>query len=327
MADLEVSVVIPSYNRADLIEETLESVWNQTLPPREVIVVDDGSTDNTEEVVNRFRPRVRYHRIQNAGPPQARNIGVSLAQCPWIALCDSDDLWTPGKLRHQARVAAYGVEYVFSDFQLVVDGHWEQSRKFESLPAGWWPAASREPEPGIRILEEPLYEKLLRLTPVFQSTIMMTRRMFHHVGGFNPSFGRGLSEDFEFTLRCVQESPLGVSMESLAGIRKHAGGRSTNTMGSLMGSAAILRHSMEHHRLGPLHAATILDEISRRSSEAAHLAFAGQRLDLVRQLYPDVGSQHDSMKLRIKRAVAALPEPLGGMLCRSMLSLSDRRRP
>lgn len=95
-----VSVVIPTYNRAHLVGRAIQSVLNQTYQDFEIIVVDDGSTDNTEEVVKSFNdPRIRYIRHdQNRGGSAARNTGIKMARGEYIAFQDSDDEWLPEKL-------------------------------------------------------------------------------------------------------------------------------------------------------------------------------------------------------------------------------------
>lgn len=100
-----ISVIIPTYNRADLIGETLRSVLDQTYPDFEIIVVDNGSTDNTEEVVRSFNDlRIRYHWQENSGlPANSRNVGIVMAKGQWVAFLDSDDLWLPRKLELQVR--------------------------------------------------------------------------------------------------------------------------------------------------------------------------------------------------------------------------------
>ena len=98
-----VSVVIPTYNRAHLIGRTIQSVLNQTYHDFEVIIVDDGSTDNTEEVVRSFKdPRICYIRHkENRGAPFARNYGAKIANGEYISLLDSDDYYLPNKLTVQ----------------------------------------------------------------------------------------------------------------------------------------------------------------------------------------------------------------------------------
>jgi glycosyltransferase involved in cell wall biosynthesis len=100
-----ISVVIPTYNRAHLIRETIGTALAQTRPAHEIIIVDDGSTDATRETVDgldcRTSAAIRYIRQENAGPGAARNRGIREATGDWIALLDSDDLWIPDKLARQ----------------------------------------------------------------------------------------------------------------------------------------------------------------------------------------------------------------------------------
>jgi len=93
-----VSVVIATYNRAKLLGATLDSIFGQKFSDFEVIVVDDGSTDETARVVGAYGPRVQYLYQQNHGPSAARNLGVRRAQAEWISIQDSDDLCLPNHL-------------------------------------------------------------------------------------------------------------------------------------------------------------------------------------------------------------------------------------
>ena len=97
-----VSVVIPSYNRAGVVRETVDSVLAQTYGNIEVIVIDDGSSDNTAEVLAPYADRIVYVRNRNSGLAATRNAGMRLASGEFIAWVDSDDLWTPQKLEVQA---------------------------------------------------------------------------------------------------------------------------------------------------------------------------------------------------------------------------------
>ena len=102
----KVSVIIPTYNRAHLIGRAIKSVINQTYQDFEIIVVDDGSTDNTEEIVKSFNdPRIRYIRHEkNKGEAAARNTGIEAAKGKYIAFQDSDDEWFPEKLEKQMKI-------------------------------------------------------------------------------------------------------------------------------------------------------------------------------------------------------------------------------
>lgn len=97
------SAIIPTYNRAHLISRAIESALAQTLSPAEVIVVDDGSTDDTKSVCERFGDRIRYIQRRNGSASAARNTGAAASTYPWLAFLDSDDIWTKDHLERIAR--------------------------------------------------------------------------------------------------------------------------------------------------------------------------------------------------------------------------------
>lgn len=113
-----VSVVIPTYNRAHLLGRALRSVLDSCRPGDEVIVVDDGSTDDTRGVIARFGDRVRYLAVANGGAGRARNMGIAAASHDMIAFLDSDDEWIPGSLEAKRRYmdARPDTLFCFSDF-------------------------------------------------------------------------------------------------------------------------------------------------------------------------------------------------------------------
>jgi glycosyltransferase involved in cell wall biosynthesis len=116
-----ISVIIPNYNRANLIGETLENLLRQTRAPDEIIVIDDGSTDNSAEVIAAFAPRVRLIQQANAGPAAARNRGLAEASGDYIQFFDSDDLCSLNKLEAQAAALyATGADLAY--------GPWLQAR-------------------------------------------------------------------------------------------------------------------------------------------------------------------------------------------------------
>ncbi|MEZ5218801.1 MAG: glycosyltransferase family 2 protein [Ilumatobacteraceae bacterium] len=126
-----ISAVIPAYNRAELLGRAIESALTQTRPPAEIIVSDDGSTDNTEEVASRYP--VTYVRQANQGASEARNFGVRHASQPWIAFLDSDDYWMPDHLERLGAAcdATEGsARFYFDDLVRDVGGvptsHWER---------------------------------------------------------------------------------------------------------------------------------------------------------------------------------------------------------
>ena len=111
-----VSVVIPCYNGAAFLRETLDSVLAQTHAPLEVIVVDDGSTDDSAAIAESYGPPVRVIRQRNQGESVARNRGIDEARGDWIAFIDSDDVWKPGKLERQLAAAQPDVVCLHSEW-------------------------------------------------------------------------------------------------------------------------------------------------------------------------------------------------------------------
>ena len=118
-----ISVIIPTYNRGPLLKETLDSVLAQSCGNYEVIIVDDGSTDETRSLVEsypEYNP-LRYIYQENKGVAEARNTGVRNSLGEFVAFCDSDDLWKPHKLEKQMRLFSEGTALVFSDGYLFED--------------------------------------------------------------------------------------------------------------------------------------------------------------------------------------------------------------
>ncbi len=99
----DISCIVPVYNGAKFIDEALESIASQSYPVAEIIVVDDGSTDATAEVVAAWLDKVTYVRKDNGGPASARNLGIQLSASPYLAFLDADDIWHPEKLERQMR--------------------------------------------------------------------------------------------------------------------------------------------------------------------------------------------------------------------------------
>src|SRR3954453_7539077 len=119
---MRVSVIIAAYNSEAYIAETIESVLGQTVPPDEVIVVDDGSTDGTRGILDGFSDRIVALTQANSGQAVAVNKGLALARGELIGFCDADDLWTPRKLELQLALLERdgGTEAAFGKVQQFV---------------------------------------------------------------------------------------------------------------------------------------------------------------------------------------------------------------
>jgi len=98
-----ISVIIPTYNRYEVLQRALNSVYSQTHKPKEIIVIDDGSTDNTSQIQNLF-PQIKYYYQENSGVSSARNLGIKNSVSEWIAFLDSDDEWHEKKLKEHVEL-------------------------------------------------------------------------------------------------------------------------------------------------------------------------------------------------------------------------------
>jgi len=325
----DVSVIVPTFNRAALIGKTIDSLLAQTTAPVEVIVVDDGSTDDTEAVARRYGSQVRYHRVEtkgsgNIGPSAARNVGGSLARSTWIAFCDSDDLWLPTKLERQLRIHTLcpTVEFSFTDSTFFTSEKWDDGSLFTRVPVGFWETGQRVIEGTIWVYEISLYDRAVRYQPALVSTLLMSKRRFEKLGGYNERFSKGLSEDLEFALRSLGDPPIGVLAEPLVGIRRHEGNRSHDLFGLWMGQVRIFEHALAAHSAAQPFASLVHDELQQKRTFALARAFTSGRLDAVRELAPLIEPRYRDWKLRLRVAIAMLPMPLARLAQRSLVAVN-----
>ena len=214
-----VSVVIPTHDRGRVVVEAIESALAQTHPPLEVIVVDDGSTDDTAERVGRLRDaRVRYLRRPHAGVSAARNAGIAAATGDLVAFLDSDDLWKPDKVEAEiAALARYpSAGGVFSDLEKVdgatfVPSFMRRTRVFSRL------LAERAYREGLLLSPRALSLCLLQEVPIKTPALTVRRSALERVGGFNEAWTS--SEDWEFLLRFARRESLVYVDRPLAVIR------------------------------------------------------------------------------------------------------------
>lgn len=175
---MSISCVIPCYNAERFLAEALDSVFAQTLPVAEVIVVDDGSTDRSAEVAARQADRVRYTVQSNAGPAAARNRGVELSTGDFIAFLDADDVWHPQKLERQmARFAAR------PELEICVthlSAFWEEEVRHEQAQRGALGGGAALPG-------------------YVMQTMLARRRAFEKAGPLNPALRYG--EDTDWFIR------------------------------------------------------------------------------------------------------------------------------
>lgn len=182
-----VSVIVPAYNCEQTIQAAIESALAQDMPPHEVIVVDDGSSDRTRETVRGIR-EVRLIEQENAGPAAARNAGIEASTGDWLAFLDADDVWLRHKLRLQFEALA-------------------ETPEIGMCSCDWVRAAALAPD-DLRLGDIPVrrvsWREILRLNRFQTSTAVVRRDVAHKVGGFRPAIDG--TEDWDFWLRCSRHT-------------------------------------------------------------------------------------------------------------------------
>jgi glycosyltransferase involved in cell wall biosynthesis len=295
--------------------KTIDSILLQIYPPQEIIVVDDGSTDDMQQVKNHADPKVKYHRITNSGVCKARNIGVSLASSPYIAFCDSDDLWREDKLAKQMDLhdRLPDLRYSFTNFSLVLDGSWAKATKFGEAPQNFFTDCVQVGDTSL-VSETPFYDRIIRFQPIFPSTILMKKSFYWELGGFDESFGRTPSEDLEFTLRCVQHAPIGIVVEPVVGIRKHSSNFSGDNYATARGRIEIFNYALTHHSVTEPIKSSLLDQITVNRVDASYTAFATRDFATCKNLLTGVPARFLTPKTRIKLAISQCPGPIAKLL-------------
>jgi glycosyltransferase involved in cell wall biosynthesis len=206
-ADPLVTVVVPTYNRARLIGETIESILAQTFSDLELIVVSDGCTDCTEAVVEAFCDRrIRMVRQTNSGgPARPRNIGIELARGKYVAFCDDDDLWMPQKLEKQVAVMER-----YPDVALCF------TRGITFGSGGFF--SRRALKRGVRSNH---FRALLFGNFIANSSVIVRRNVLTKVGPFNTDRFLHGAEDYEMWLRIAYGHKLIKLDEKLIKYRVH----------------------------------------------------------------------------------------------------------
>ncbi len=273
-----VTIVIPTYNRASLIGQALDSLSTQTLQDFEVIVVDDGSTDDTAAVLARHPLPVRYVHTSHVGPAVARNIGMRAATGRYVAHLDSDDLYYPYKLAMQVewldRHPEIGMVYTeFSAFS--DDGFWDErhlttyhesgyrhgKNRFDRLFSASEPLAAPDHAPGatkdggapaVNAYYGNIYDTYLKETVVFTNSMMFRRELLDRAGYQSRRFGH--FHDLEFALRLCKASPVGFLDIPTYKLRYHPG-QVTSNLGQ-RGARVALKKQQDLLRVLRVHAAT-----------------------------------------------------------------------
>ena len=224
-----VSVIIPCYNQGCFLAEAVESALAQNYKPVEIVVVDDGSVDETPEVCARYGDSIVYIRQENRGLPAARNTGIRAASGELIALLDSDDRWLPGKLALQVPA------FLDPKVGLVCTAY----RAFDTHSG----EVLRVSVPPARQSTHDLWKENSVGAPV---TAVFRKSLFEVSGAFDESFILGC-EDWDFWLRLSPHCDIVGLPDVTAEYREHAGGMSRNNLRMCLGALGMLRKNKAVH--------------------------------------------------------------------------------
>ncbi len=187
---MNISVIIPTYNRCELLRRALLSVFAQTLLPIEVVIIDDGSTDGTNAMLRQEFPAVSYYCQENNGVSSARNLGIKHTTGDWLAFLDSDDEWLPEKLARQvvALVANPDSKICHTEEIWIRNGVRVNPAKKYAKTGGW------------------IFTQCLPLCALSPSTVIIHRSVFTAIGLFDTSLP--VCEDYDLWLRITANYPV-----------------------------------------------------------------------------------------------------------------------
>lgn len=185
-----ISIIIPTYNRKSFLIHAINSVLNQTYQNLELIIIDDGSSDKTENIIKKKYPKIKFYKQKNKGVSAARNKGIKMASCKWIAFLDSDDRWHPRKLENQINYLLTHPRYKICH----TDEIWIRK--------------------GIRINQHKkhkkhgghIFDKCLDLCRISPSSVIIHKDIFNKVGLFNEKLP--VCEDYDLWLRIAEKFPV-----------------------------------------------------------------------------------------------------------------------
>ena len=186
-----ISIVLPTFNRRRFLEQAVSSVVNQTFREWELLVVDDGSDDESWKTIQKFHDsRIYYLYQQNQGVSRARNTGIQLSRFPWICFLDSDDYWKPTKLQRQLEILERHPEYrvIYTDEIWIRKGRRVNPKKIHRKYGGW------------------IYHRCLPLCIMSPSSVLLERSIVQQVGLFDVDFP--VCEDYEMWLRISCRYPI-----------------------------------------------------------------------------------------------------------------------
>ncbi len=229
--EVSASIIMPAYNSAPYIAQSIDSVFQQTFDDWELIVIDDGSTDNTVDIVNGYGDRVRFLRQKNQGAAAARNYGAQEAHGTWLAFLDSDDIWMPDKLEKQMELTD---RYNWSCTDSVFFGHNHD---------GTTRSSDVSPHTSDDVLSTLVVNNFIGT-----STVLMKKSVFFECGGFDQSL-KAL-QDWDLWLKVASKHSLGYVADAAVRYRVHAKSTSRSTRNTHQYHMEVIRRTFSKGGVG-----------------------------------------------------------------------------
>ncbi len=292
-----VSVIIPTYNRSQVLLRAINSVINQTSKPFEIIVVDDGSTDDTKKALEIYGDKIRYLYRENSGRPGvARNTGLENAKGDWIAFIDSDDVWLPDKLQLQLRLiekAKVPLGLVFGDYEVVNhDNSLRRAKVFN--PSDLECLVESDLKEG-KILKKDLFHYFLIFkNPIHTSSVLLNRELLDSVYGFDPSLT--IAEDRDLWIRSAERMQVGFVPKITCKYTHEGGNITEDKLFYAQSVSCVMQHHFDRNKHDiPVWLIALIKSSLRRQYRSISFLSAkiGKRGDAVRYIakslkYPDL---------------------------------------
>jgi glycosyltransferase involved in cell wall biosynthesis len=324
----QVAIAIPTYNACTTLPETLDSILGQTMPPAEIVVVDDGSTDNLDACIKVYEPKgVRFVRTPNRGINSARNTGAAETKSPWIAFTDADDIWLPQKLERQMELLrqAPDCQECICDFRRFSTAGLAKESQFESAPPGFWDVGRRDFGASGFVIDRNMFLDFLTFQPVLPSAMLIGRERFNKIGPWNEEISRNRSQDIEFHHLCANQPPLAVVPEVLVHYSRHADNMTADDLVANYQGAEVLEYMLSKYEVARQHEARLREEIENRTLACADWAFFDGRLSLFREYLGKVPLRRRPARLIARDLLSrALPEPAIQAIRRSVRTVRGR---
>lgn len=298
-----ISVVIPAYNSGKYINAAIISVFEQSCQPLEIVIVDDGSTDNTEAVIRSFGEKVTYLHQENAGSGKARNAGIKKASGKWIAFLDSDDTWQPDHLKKlMARLATNEEADMVYGAQRFVDEEGVPcaiEHQQDNYPEGW------------------IFSDMFQANYIATPAVIVRRSLLLDLGGFSESSQLRNGQDNDLWLRITANSLVLSEPDVVFDYRRHTTNRTLDHPNMVRGRLTALNNAVALLRAGRVHAKNNPEKIRIKTrmtklyqQSVTSLFFIGAYREARTVGFEGMGKNYASPELLVRTILSCLPHPI-----------------